>query len=203
MTGAKLRIPSIPGGNQGIGNFLSGWSGDRNDGQADAELGDDLDGSVQVIDRNAFELFVDLGLIHVKGTGNFEPLMGEAAVSQQGSAEVSEADHGDRPALAGPQDVLDPGNQLAAAVADAGIAELAEVGQVLAHLGVRKLKQLAELRGAGGFVPVPHQALQLSQVQAQTIDDRFGDGAERRNQPACRWAASCRLVVEINVGKAL
>ena len=56
-----------------------------------------------------------------------------------------------------------------------GIAELAEIGQVLSHLRVGKAEEAAELRRAGGFVAVADEVLQLAQVQAQATDDRFGD----------------------------
>ena len=66
-------------------------------------------------------------------------------------------------------------DQLLAAVADARVAEMAEAGEVLADLGVGEAQQPAELAGADRRLAVPHQVLQLAQVEAQPVDHRLGD----------------------------
>src|SRR5262249_51105790 len=74
------------------------------------------------------------------------------------------------------QDLLDGLDQLAAAIADARIAELAEIGQVLTHLRVCKSKQLAKLRRTGRLQAVADLMLQLAQVKTQAADDGLGNG---------------------------
>ena len=102
-------------------------------------------------------------------------LLLKAAIAHQRPAEVAQADNRQRPRLLGAQNALDGVDQLAAAIADARIAELAEIGQVFADLGVGKSEHAAQLRRAGGFVAVADQVLQLAQVQAQPADDSFGN----------------------------
>ena len=76
--------------------------------------------------------------------------------------------------LVGAQDAADCDDQLFAAVADARIAEVPEIGQILANLGIGKAEQAAELTGTGGFVAVANQMLEFAQIKAQPIDDRLG-----------------------------
>ena len=61
-----------------------------------------------------------------------------------------------------------------------GMAKMAEIGEVLPHLGVGKAKQLAQLAGADGGPPLADQMLQLAQIQAQPADDHGRDVARRR-----------------------
>ena len=76
--------------------------------------------------------------------------------------------------LIGAQDAANGDDQFVATIADARIAEMAEIGQILANLGVGEAEQVAELAGAGGFVAVANQMLQFAQIKAQPIDDRLG-----------------------------
>ena len=76
----------------------------------------------------------------------------------------------------GAQNAANCRDQLVAAVADAGMAEMAEIGEILADLGIGE----AEQRGRAGWeltvaLPGANELLQLAQVEAQPADDRLGD----------------------------
>ena len=114
--------------------------------------------------------------IDVERGHDAKALVAEALVAQQGAAQVTGADHGHRPVAIGAQDLADGLDQVVAAVADARVAKMAEIGQILADLGVAKAQQPAELAGAGALVAVAHQVLQFAQVQAQPADHRLGNG---------------------------
>ncbi len=52
---------------------------------------------------------------------------------------------------------------------------MAEIGQVLANLGVGEAQHLSQLAGADRGSPLADQMLQLSQVKAEPADDDGGD----------------------------
>ena len=132
---------------------------------------------VEVKHAHAFDRRADALRVDVKRRHDAKALVAETLVAQQCAAQIARADHGHRPVAVGAQDLANGLDQVVAAIADARMAEMAEVGQVFAHLGIAKAQQSAELAGAGALVPVAHQVLQLAQVQAQPADDRLGDGA--------------------------
>ena len=66
-------------------------------------------------------------------------------------------------------------DQVLDAVPDAGVAELAEVGQVLADLRVGQVQALAELFGRDGPAVGALERLQLAQVQAEPPDGGIGE----------------------------
>ena len=66
------------------------------------------------------------------------------------------------------------GDQLLDPVADAGIAELAEEGQVLADLGVLDRQGRAELAAGDGRLPLPLEGFELPEVEADPAHDGLG-----------------------------
>ena len=91
------------------------------------------------------------------------------------TAEVSGADQQDAPDLVGAEDALDLGDQIIDAVADAGVAEGSEVGEILADLSISEAEDAAKLRRTGRLVAVADQVLQFPEVQAQSADDGLGN----------------------------
>jgi hypothetical protein len=173
--GGEIEDAFDVGGDEGVGDFLGGGAGDGDDGEADAAFMHDAGHVGEVENGDAIDGRADFGGVVVEGGRDAEALVLEAAIAKEGAAEVAESDHGERPGLVGAEDAFDGVDQLVTAIADAGVAELAEVGQVFADLSVCKAKELAELRGAGGFVAVADQVLQLAEVEAEAADNGFGD----------------------------
>ena len=96
---------------------------------------------VEVIDAHALDRGADPLGIDVEGGHDAKALVIESLVAQQGSAQVAGADHGHRPIAIGAQDFANGVDQVVAAIANAGMAEVPEIGQVLANLGVAEAEQ--------------------------------------------------------------
>ncbi len=171
------------GGHEFVGHRLSGSGRHHNHAQLDALLDHNFCQPVEVVDRHAFNIAARLRGLHVERRHDAEVLLPEAAIAEQGPTQVTDADHGDRPGSIGAQNMTDRGNQLLASVSDAGIAKVAEVGQIFADLGIGQTEQVAQVAGTGGLMAVSHQMLQFPQIQAEPIDDGFGHraiGLDRR-----------------------
>ena len=80
--------------------------------------------------------------VGVEDGGEAEALGVEALVGHQCAAEVAGADEEDVPDFVGAEDLFDLGDEVVDAVADAGVAELAEVGEVFADLGVGEVEAI-------------------------------------------------------------
>ena len=80
------------------------------------------------------------------------------------------------PNTVGTEDAADRFDQLAATVANTGIAKVAEVREIFSHLGVGETEPLSQLAGADRLVPAAVQVLQLSQVETQPADHCLGNG---------------------------
>src|SRR5207302_105276 len=99
----------------------------------------------------------------------------EAAVGAEGAAEVAGADEQDVPHLVRAEDAFDLEDEVVHAVADAGVAELAEVGEVLADLGIGEAEALAELAAGDRAAVLALERLELPQVEAEPADGGIGD----------------------------
>ena len=67
-----------------------------------------------------------------------------------------------------------PGRGVTAMTRDAGVAELPEIGQVFAHLGVGEAQGIAQLLGTEGLPALVGERLQFAQVEAQPLDGGAG-----------------------------
>ena len=108
-----------------------------------------------------------------------KPWAAESLVPQKCPAHVADADHRDGPLTVGAENSADFGDQLVATVTDPRMAEMAEVGEVLPHLGIGKAKQRRQLAGADRRPPGSDKMLQFSQIQAQPADDDGRNVARR------------------------
>ena len=75
----------------------------------------------------------------------------------------------------GSHDFFDFGDQFDATVTDSWIAKLAEIGEVLSDLGIRKTKDLAKLDRTDRLATLPEQNLEFPQVKTESPDDCLGD----------------------------
>src|SRR5262249_19847947 len=104
-----------------------------------------------------------------------EALPGKALVAEQRRAEVAEADQRDRPLAVESEDLLQLGLEPGHVVADAPHPELAEVGEVLAHLGRVEVEALGQLLGRYRLHSVLLELLQAARVDGETADRHLRD----------------------------
>src|SRR5258708_4383012 len=103
------------------------------------------------MDRQAVDFLADLAGVGVEQGDKSEPLALKAAVAQQGAGEIADADEHGGPGAVDAEAVAKGGDQVGDEVADAGLAEVAEVGEILADLGIVDAESLADL-AAGDFL---------------------------------------------------
>src|SRR5438045_1154998 len=91
----------------------------------------------------------------------------EAAIAQQRSPQVADADQRRPPGPVHAQQMANGPDQLFRHVTDAGTAKAAETGQILAHLGVSDAERLAELAARHLADLVAQQCFEMTQIQAE------------------------------------
>ena len=112
--------------------------------------------------------------VAVEDRHDLEPAGAETAIPEQGPAQVAEAHQGQRPVAVDPQDLPQGRGQLVDPIADAGMAELAEEREVLAHLGILDRQRLPELAARDGRLALALKRLELAEVEAHPPHDRLG-----------------------------
>ena len=127
------------------------------------------------VDRNSFDPGADHTRIGIERSDNAEALRRKALVPQAGPGPCFRRRPCDRPLPVRAQDVTNLGDQLMAPIPDAGMAEMAEIRQVFANLGVGEAQHFSQLAGADRGSPLADQILQLSQVKAEPTNDDGGD----------------------------
>src|SRR5213075_3168553 len=85
------------------------------------------------------------------------------------------ADEQHVPRLIGPENLLNFGDQLLHAIADARVAELPEIRQVLAHLCVGQAEAFAKLLGGDRASLFASEAFKLAEVKAESPYGGVGD----------------------------
>ena len=100
-------------------------------------------------------------------------------VPEEGSPEIAQSNQGYIPRPVGPEDASDGRDELHTAVADAGVAELTEVGEVLADLSVGEAEFRSQLRRTHRFPPPLLEPLEFAQVETQATDDRSRNRSRR------------------------
>jgi putative hemolysin len=187
---------------QQIGHLLSGFGRHGHYRQLDVLFPDDPRQLAKVTDGDLPGEAADLRGGDVERGHQLEALLSEALVSQKGPAEVAGANHDHVPGLVGAEDPPKLVDQRPDAVSHARPAELAEVGQVLSHLGGGDLEAVGQAAGGDLLHALGAEVLQLPEVEAQPADDRGGDGlalhsASRLDEtflPLAAGAGPCRRV---------
>jgi hypothetical protein len=131
--------------NQQIGDLLGVSGGHRQDRQLDPLVADHRRDLVGAHDRQPVDLLADLGRVVVEQRSDADALAAEAFVARDRLAEVADAYQRHRPFVLQPQNVLDLIEELLNVVADALLAEFAEIREVLADLRGGHVDALAEL----------------------------------------------------------
>jgi hypothetical protein len=158
----------------------TGWAAAGHDPDLDVALGDELCQLLHGPDPVPGDHLADHAGVLVEHGHDLEALQGEPLVGHQGPADVAGPDHGRVPRPIGPEDLAELAGELAHPVADAGMAELAEIGEVLSHLRVGEAQRRPQLLGADGLLLGVGPGLEFAQVQAQPLDGGAGDLASWR-----------------------
>jgi len=165
--GGEIEDAADTGGDELVGDALGAVVGDGHDGQADVEAGD---GGLQFghgVDDERAAGGADLGGIGVEDGGEAEAFFFEPFIGQECAAEVAGSDEEDVPGPICAEDLADLGDEVIDAVADARVAELAEVGEVFSDLGIGECEAFAELLAGDGSTVVAFEGFELSQVEAE------------------------------------
>ena len=162
--GGKIYNAMHPGLNEQVGHFLGKRSRDGDQRQANFFFRDDTGCVTEKIRRHVVNWLRHFCRVTVKRGGDAKALVSKSSVAQQGSTQVTDADEGNSPVLVGAQNPFDRRDQFVTAITNSGVAERAKVGQIFSDLGIGKPKPVAEVAGAGCFLPVAKQMLQFSQV---------------------------------------
>jgi hypothetical protein len=176
--GGEVEDSADAGGDEFVGDALRGFAGDAHDGEFDVLGGDDFGEIVHGFDGELAEGVTGFVGVGVENGGEAEAFAEEAAVGDEGAAEVTGADEEDVPDFVGAEDFAELGDELIDAVADAGVAELAEVGEVFADLGVGVAKGVAELFGRDGVFVGFMEGFELAQVETEAVDGGSRDVLE-------------------------
>ncbi len=112
-----------------------------------------------MVNRHALDAAAGLRRIGIESRHDIEPLLRKAAIAQQGPAKVAGPDQDRVPALVGAQNAANRRHQLITAIANARVAKVPEVGQVLANLGVGEAEPAAELTAARRGMPLVDEVL--------------------------------------------
>src|SRR5262249_53741262 len=113
--------------------------------EVDLVLGDELPHGVERLDLKPLVDLPDLARIAVEDRHDVEPARGEAPILQQGTAQVTESDQGQRPITINPQNSPQRRDQVIDPIADPRMAKLAEECEVLANLRVLDRQRLSKL----------------------------------------------------------
>ena len=173
--GGEVEDAADAGGDEFIGDGLGGFAGDGHDGELDVLFGGDGREVVHGGDGEVAEGLADLAFVGIKDGGEAEAFAEEAAVGDEGAAEVAGTDEEDVPDFVSAEDFAELGDEFFDAVADAGVAELAEVGKVFADLGVGVAQGVAELLGGDGVLFGALEGFQLAEVEAEPENCRSRD----------------------------
>ena len=168
--GGEVEDSADAGGDESVSDGLSGFAGDAHDGEFDVLCGGDFGEVVHGFDGEFAKGVADFVGVGVEDSGESEAFSEEAAVGDECAAEVTGADEEDVPDLVGAEDFAELCDEFIDAVADAGVAELTEVGEVFADLSVGVSEGVAELFGGDGVFVGFLEGFELAQVEAEAVD---------------------------------
>ena len=156
----EVEDPAHARGDEAVGHLLRDGGRHREDGDLDSELVDDAVELLHRVDLDAAVAPAVQLRVGVEHGDDLESLLDESLVADERLAEVADADDRAAAGAVGAEDALDLLDERIDAVADPRQAELAEVGQVLAHLRGREPQVAGELARGDGRAVVVAQRLQ-------------------------------------------
>ena len=158
-----------------IDDFLGDGGRHGDDGHADVVFLDEITDAIHAVHGDLGGLVAGTDGIEIEGGEDLEAFLFEAAILEEGGAEIADADEDHGLESAGAEEIADHLGELIDIVTEAAGAELAEVGEVLAELGGFDAGGAGEGFAADGLYFVFLETLQAAQVDAETIDRLAGD----------------------------
>ena len=182
--GAKFSTPRMPAATRASATAWAASDGTVSDAQLGPRRGDHLRHPLRRGTLQAVDLLADLR----PGPRRTGRRCGSPAARSRGSAAAPAPGCRRRPpppptSRSMPSRRRERRDQLLGRVADAGVAQVAQVGQVLAHLGVGDAERLAELAAGDGAASLACEAFQAAQVQAEPADAGPRQRARRSRAP--------------------
>ena len=145
----------------------------RDDADADRLLRDDRGRARRCADDQVADAAPTLCGSLSKIADTTKPCLPQTVVVRDRRAEVARTDEREPVHVVGAEDALDPVDQRADVVADAALAERAEVREVAPDLRGVDVRELAEPRRGDRRLPVLAQLDEHVEVQRQALDDAF------------------------------
>ena len=167
-------------GDEAVGDLLGDGPGDGEDGDFDVFFANEGSDFVHSEDLDSEVAGAFAGWLGIKGGDDFEAFASEAAVSEEGAAEVTGADEDDGLEACGAEDVGEFFGEGGDGIAEAAGSEVADVGEVLAELGGFDAGGAGERDGGDGIDAVGVEALEGAVVDGHPVDGLFGDRLPER-----------------------
>ena len=171
----EVEDPRDPGFDQGIGNLLGRSGGNRHDPELDLMVPNQDGQLIHAVNDSTAEFTADGAVTGVEDRRDVEVLLSEALVGEQSTADVPDADQRRIPGAIPPQHLPEMIVESSNLVADAGMTQLPEEGQVLSNLGTGQSKGGTQLFGAHGASPCSDQRPHLPEIQAESLDGGPGN----------------------------
>lgn len=172
-------------GDEAVGDLLGDGPGDGEDGDFDVFFANEGSDFVHSEDLDSEVAGAFAGWLGIKGGDDFEAFASEAAVSEEGAAEVTCADEDDGLEACGAEDVGEFFGEGGDGIAEAAGSEVADVGEVLAELGGFDAGGAGERDGGDGIDAVGVEALEGAVVDGHPVDGLFGDRLPERCASHC------------------
>lgn len=173
-------------GDEAVGDLLGDGPGDGEDGDFDVFFANEGSDFVHSEDLDSEVAGAFAGWLGVEGGDDFEAFASEAAVSEEGAAEVTCADEDDGLEACGAEDVGEFFGEGGDGIAEAAGSEVADVGEVLAELGGFDAGGAGERDGGDGIDAVGAEALEGAVVDGHPVDGLFGNRLPERCASHCR-----------------
>ena len=172
-------------GDEPVGNFLRNGSGNGEDGDSDIFLSDKRADFSHAEDLNAEVTGALSGGVSVESGDDLESFAREAAVSEEGAAEVTSADEDDGLEAGGSENIGEFFGQGGDGIAEAAGSEVADVGEIFPELGGLDAGGAGEGDGGDGVNAVGAEALEGAVVDGHPVDGLFRDGLPLRCAGHC------------------
>lgn len=172
-------------GDEAVGDLLGDGPGDGEDGDFDVFFANEGSDFVHSEDLDSEVAGAFAGWLGVEGGDDFEAFASEAAVSEEGAAEVTGADEDDGLEACGAEDVGEFFGEGGDGIAEAAGSEVADVGEVLAKLGGFDAGGAGERDGGDGIDAVGAEALEGAVVDGHPVDGLFGNRLPERCASHC------------------
>ncbi len=112
----------------------------------------------------------DLARVRIEEGDDAKAALLESAVAQQRPGQIAHAGHGDEPVAVDAKNTTNGGDQFAHGIADAGLAKVSEVSEILADLCVRDTKEFAQLATGNLLDPLAQKEFESAQVKTQSAN---------------------------------